>query len=165
MTNSTKPARNPRLGPTIMVAVIGASLFLLFLSRDLPGGLGDEWARDNLSLVLRYVLAMTFGGALMGYLLASMFGRKGVGGWLLALLGGILATLVAGFFGSFFGLLPDLLADGWQAQDLVAILFGFLVLPLAAAENLASSLIWLIMVFATHLLTKSMRARSDTANP
>ncbi|MGV6803137.1 MAG: hypothetical protein ACWA49_02950 [Ruegeria sp.] len=149
---STK--RKPRLAATMMMAVIGASLFLLFLSRDLPDGLSDDWAKENIGLVVRYVIAMTLGGAIMGYLLASMFGRPSWGGWVIAFFGGLISTLVAGAFGSFIGLLPDLLADGWQSTDLVSILFGFLVLPLAAAENTASTLIWLAMVFAAHLLSR-----------
>ncbi len=143
----------PRRPVTFVMAVIGASLFLLFLSRDLPDGLSDDWAKQNFGLVARYVVAMTLGGALMGYLLAPMFGHSGVGGYALSLVGGVLATLIAGAIGSLFGLLPDLLSDGWQSSDLIAILFGFAVLPLAAAENFGSLLIWLSMVVAAHVLS------------
>ncbi|WP_170478207.1 hypothetical protein [Ruegeria arenilitoris] len=160
MTVAKPKNKAPRRAATLVMAVIGASLFLLFLSRDLPGGLGDDWAKQNFGLVIRYVTAMTLGGALMGFLLAPMFGRSGVGGWIIALVGGLLSTLIAGAFGSFFGLLPDLLSDGWQASDLVSILFGFAVLPLAAAENLSSSLIWLVMVIAAHILSFLERRRS-----
>lgn len=152
-----KPSRRTA---TLMMAVIGASLFLLFLSRDLPDGLQDDWARENFGLVARYVIAMTLGGAIMGYLLAALFGRDGIVGWFLALAGGLLSTLIAGAFGSFIGLLPDLLADGWQVTDFVAIGFGFLVLPLAAAENTLSSLVWVAMVVATHMLCKFERTTS-----
>lgn len=146
------------------MAVIGASLFLLFLSRDLPAGLSDDWARQNIGLVARYVIAMTVGGAIMGYLLAPMFGRGGIGGLIASLLGGVLSTFIAGAFGSLIGLLPDLLVNGWQSSDLVAILFGFAVLPLAAAENLGSSLVWLAMVFGAHVLSKIERARQSSGS-
>lgn len=146
------------------MAVIGASLFLLFLSRDLPAGLSDDWARQNIGLVARYVIAMTVGGAIMGYLLAPMFGRAGIGGLIASLLGGVLSTFIAGAFGSLIGLLPDLLVNGWQSSDLVAILFGFAVLPLAAAENLGSSLVWLAMVFGAHVLSKIERARQSSGS-
>ncbi len=160
MTVAKSKIRTPRRAATSLMALIGASLFLLFLSRDLPGGLSDNWAKQNFGLVVRYVFAMTLGGAAMGYLLAPMFGRPGIGGWSLALVGGLLSTLIAGAFGSFFGLLPDLLSDGWQASDLVSILFGFAVLPLAAAENLSSSLIWLAMVITAHILSFFERKKS-----
>ncbi len=160
MSFSRQKRKAPRRAATIMMAVIGASLFLLFLSRDLPDGLQDDWARENFGLVARYVIAMTLGGAIMGFLLASLFGRDGIVGWFVALAGGLLSTLIAGAFGSFIGLLPDLLADGWQATDFVAIAFGFLVLPLAAAENTFSLLIWVAMVAATHLLSKVERMKS-----
>ncbi|WP_170386893.1 hypothetical protein [Ruegeria atlantica] len=143
-----------------MMALIGGSLFLLFLSRDLPQGLQDDWAKENLGLVVRYVIAMTLGGAIMGYLLASMFGRNGFGGWVLALLGGLISTLVAGACGSLLGLLPDILDDGWQASDLVSILFGFLVLPIAAVDKLGSSAIWLAAIAVTHMMSKYDRARN-----
>ncbi len=157
-TDKTK-TKTPRLAPTITMALIGASLFLLFLSRDLPEGLRDDWAIENVGLVVRYVIAMTLGGATMGYLLAFMFGRAGFGGWILALIGGVLSTLVAGACGSLLGLLPDLLADGWQANDLVAILFGFLVLPIAAVDKLGSSLIWLAAIVAAQILSNYERAQ------
>ncbi|WP_171126984.1 MULTISPECIES: hypothetical protein [unclassified Ruegeria] len=160
MTVAKSPKKAPRRAATLVMAVIGASLFLLFLSRDLPGGLGDDWAKQNFGLVIRYVIAMTIGGAFMGFLLAPMFGRSGVGGWVTALVGGLLSTFIAGAFGSFFGLLPDLLSDGWQASDLVSILFGFAVLPLAAAENISSSLIWLVMVIAAHVLSLFERRKN-----
>ncbi|MES0827719.1 hypothetical protein [Ruegeria sp. SCP11] len=159
MPTSTPKGKTPRLVSTISMALIGASLFLLFLSRDLSEGLQDEWARENWGLVVRYVIAMLLGGAIMGYLLASMFGHAGLGGWIWAFIGGLLSTLVAGACGSLIGLLPDLLADGWQAKDLVAILFGFLVLPIAAAEKLGSSVIWLAAVAATHVLSKYVRSK------
>ncbi|WP_170482565.1 hypothetical protein [Ruegeria arenilitoris] len=160
MPNSGSNEKAPRLTSTIMMALIGAGLFLTFFSRDFPDGLQDDWVRENLGLVARYVIAMMLGGAVMGYLLASMFGRPGLGGWIWAVTGGLLAALVTGACGSLIGLLPDLLADGWQAQDLVSVLFGFLVLPIAAAEKFGSFLIWVIAIAVTHLLSRFERARS-----
>lgn len=153
--------KTPRRAATFVMAVIGASLFLLFLSRELPEGLNDDWAKKNIGLVARYVIAMTIGGAAMGYLLAPMFGRAGIGGYIASILGAVLSTLIAGAFGSLIGLLPDLLADGWQSSDLVSILFGFAVLPLAAVENLGSSLVWLAMAVSAHYLSKSERAKAS----
>jgi hypothetical protein len=143
---------------TGMMALIGAVFFFAFLLEDVVGRSSVVWADLPWAVILRYVVAMVIGGALAGWLLAGSFGRRGVAGWLLALLGGALATTIAGLLGSAFGLLPDLLADGWEMADLIPIGYGLAVLPLAFAGVPLLSLAWLVLVALTHVLAKRARA-------
>ena len=71
---------------TVMMALTGASLFIAFMLEDLSGLAADQSAALSRMLVLRYILAMAIGGALAGWLLAGLFGRRGLRGWFLALL-------------------------------------------------------------------------------
>jgi hypothetical protein len=141
----------------LMMALTGAMFFFVFLAEDLNALTEAERANLPVGLILRYVVAMGLGGALAGALLAGMFGRRGVLGWVLAGLGGILVTLVAGMLGSAVGMLPDLLADGWQMADLIPILFGLLVLPLAMAGKPFVAIVWLALIVATHVLAGRAR--------
>lgn len=142
---------------TVMMALTGASLFIAFMLEDLSGLNADQAAALPRSLVLRYILAMAIGGALAGWLLAGLFGRRGLRGWLLALLGGILTALIAGLLGSAVGLLPDLLADGFSMGDLIAVAFGLFVFPLALAGQPLLFALWLALLALTHLWARRAR--------
>ncbi|WP_111429692.1 hypothetical protein [Rhodobacteraceae bacterium DSL-40] len=142
---------------TVMMALTGASLFIAFMLEDLSGLAPDQSAALSRMLVLRYILAMAIGGALAGWLLAGLFGRRGLRGWFLALLGGIVTALIAGLLGSAVGLLPDLLADGFSMGDLIAVAFGLLVFPLALAGQPLLLALWLILIGLTHLWARRAR--------
>lgn len=150
--------RSPRFVATVMMAVVGAVFFSIFLLEDV-GETGLVASELPWALVLRYVLAMGLGGGLAGWLLAGLFGRGGVSGWVLALVGCALATMVAGLFGSAVGLLPDMLADGWETSDLIAIGFGLAVLPLAFAGQPLVLAAWLALTILTHLWVRRARRR------
>ena len=152
------PKRTAGYVATAMMALAGAGFFLVFLLEDLAGRGDVHWSDLPLGLAARYILSMGIGGALAGWLLAGLFGRSGVSGWLAALLGGALAVTVAGLLGSLVGLLPDLLADGWQTGDLIAIVYGLVVLPLAFVGQPLVLLLWLALVAATHLWARHVRA-------
>jgi hypothetical protein len=148
---------SPRLVTALMMAVTGAGFFFIFLLQDVRGGV-VEWSTLPRGLVIRYVVAMGIGGGLAGWLLAGLFGRRGWLGWPLAIVGGILATLFAGLLGSAAGLLPDVLADGWQTADLIPILYGIAVVPLTFATRPLLLLVWLALIAVTHLWTRQARA-------
>jgi hypothetical protein len=141
---------------TAMMALVGAGFFSVFLLEDVLGR-GVNWGTLPWGLVLRYVVSMGLGGAFAGWLLSGTFGRRGASGWLLALLGGVLATTTAGLFGSAAGLLPDVLSDGWETADLVPIGFGLAVLPLAFAGQPLVFLAWLGCVLITHVWARRSR--------
>jgi len=136
---------------TAMMAVMGAAFFFVFLLEDVADPARNAWSDLPWALILRYILAMGIGGALAGAALAGLFGRRGVAGWLLAALAGLVVVAVTGLLGSAVGLLPDLLADGWQMKDLIPIGFGLLVLPLALINNPLVLVIWLVLLAVTHL--------------
>jgi len=147
----------PRRVVAGMMALTGALFFFAFLLEDVPAGSDVDWTGLPWVLILRYILAMGIGGALAGLVLAGLFGRRGVSGWILALIAGIVATLFAGLLGSAVGLLPDLLADGWRINDLIPIAFGLLVIPLSFAGQPVLPAIWLVLILATHIWARRLR--------
>lgn len=148
----------PRRVVAGMMGLAGALFFFAFLLEDLPSGGEIDWGGLPWGLILRYVVAMGLGGALAGLVLAGMFGRRGVAGWVLALLAGLLAALVAGMFGSAIGQLPDQLVDGFQMAELIPVAFGLLVIPLSFAGQPLLPVVWLVLIFATHLWARRHRA-------
>lgn len=150
--------RTPRHIPTLMMALVGVLLFFAFVAEDVVAQGGASWETLPKGLILRYLLAMAIGGALAGWLLAGLFGRRGLGGFVLGFVGAVSATLVAGLFGSAAGLLPDMLRDGWSAVDLVPIFYGLAVLPLAFAGQPLLFAGWMIVMLLTHLWARRLRA-------
>ena len=71
--------------------------------------------------------------------------------------------MVAGLLGSALGLLPDLLRDGWQMSDLVPILFGLAVLPLAFVGKPLLLVAWLGLIALTHVWARQARAARAVA--
>ena len=86
-----------------MMALIGAGLFFVLLAGELPGRESADWDDLPTGIVVRYIVTMALGSAVAGWLLAGLFGRRGAAGWLLALLGAVAATMVAGLLGSALG--------------------------------------------------------------
>lgn len=156
----TPPARSPRKIVAGMMALSSALLLFVFVVEDFGDLPTLMAAAPPWGLILRYLFAMALAGAVCGYLMAGMFGRRGLGGWLLAVLGGILIATIAGLLGSLIGLLPDLLADGFQTRDLVAIAAGALVLPLAATGWAPLLVVWLALVLGTHAWAASLRRQT-----
>jgi hypothetical protein len=148
---------SPRPMVAAMMALASAVLFVVFLFDDVGDLLRTPGAALPWGAILGYVAAMAIGGAVTGYLLAGAFGRKGPLGWLLAALGGIVATTFGGLVGSLVGMLPDLLASGLQAGGLLAIGAGALILPFAFTGWPALTLIWAVLIVATHLWARRRR--------
>ncbi|WP_416930094.1 hypothetical protein [Tropicimonas sp.] len=153
----------------LMMALTGALFFFAFMADDARQMRADGMVALPWGLMWRYLLAMAAGGGLTGAALAGAFGRGGAGGWLLALLAGIAATLIAGLVGSTVGMLPDLLADGWQGRDLIPVAAGLLVVPFALAGEIRVFgawlpgiwllPVWLALICLTHLWARRLRER------
>jgi len=137
------------------MAALSALMFLTVLYNDISTIVGPSAGDLPWMLIGRYVVAMIAGGAIAGFALMGMFGREGVAGWVLAMSGGFGATLLAGFLGSIAGLLPDRLADGFQAADLFAVAAGGLILPLAIHDWP-----WLLVLLPSVISATHLRARS-----
>jgi hypothetical protein len=147
----------------LMMAVVGVLIFSVLLVGDMGLLPADASTAVPWSLVLRYGIAMAVGGALAGAALAGMFGRAGIGGWTLSLLGGAIASVVAGLLGSAVGLAPDLLRDGFQTGDLIAVGFGAFLAPIALFESWGHLAVWFGLIALTHLLCgKARRPRAAT---
>ncbi len=153
-----------KLVAALIMAIIGALLFSAFVMQDIR--IHPELGPQDLpwGLIIRYGVAMTLGGALAGYLLCGTFGRGGAGGWVLALLGwvlallgGIIAASLSGLLGSAFGLLPDMLSDGFSLSEAIQIGAGLLVLPFAADEEPILIPAVVALIAATHILCKRLR--------
>ena len=140
-----------------MMAVVGVLVFSVLLVGDMSLLPADSSVAVPWALVFRYGVAMAIGGALAGAALAGLFGRRGIGGWLLSLLGGAIASVVAGLLGSAVGLAPDLLRDGFQTGDLIAVGFGGVLAPIALAESWGHLGVWLGLIALTHILCGKAR--------
>ncbi len=149
--------RSVRLFVAGMMALASALLFVALLFEDFSALAAADPSQVPWSLMLRYVVSMTFGGAIAGYLLSGMFGRAGVFGWFLALAGGVFTSIFAGVLGSFVGLLPDLMSNGWQPTMLISVASGGLVLPFALVGWTALVVVWIAIVVATHLRARRRR--------
>ena len=140
-----------------MMALAGALLLFALLFTDFSDLAASDPAQLPWGLMFRYMVAMAVGGALAGSLLTGLFGRRGLSGWLLALIGGLIASIVAGVVGSFIGQLPDLISGGWQTGMSVAIASGALVLPLALFGWPHLVVVWAAIVAGTHLWVRRRR--------
>jgi hypothetical protein len=145
------------------MALVGLLFFLIFVAQDFSHF--DGMAPSDLPalLILRYALAMSLGGGLSGLVCAGLFGRSGAIGWILAVVGGLVAALLAGLLGSGVALLPELLADGYQASDLFKVLMGALVLPLSLGEQPVLGVLLLALIAAAHLLARKARRKGPPA--
>jgi hypothetical protein len=141
----------------LMMAVVGVLVFSVLLVGDMSLLPADASTAVPWVLVIRYGVAMAIGGALAGAGLAGLFGRAGLGGWLLSLVGVAVASIVAGFLGSAVGLAPDLLRDGLQPGDMIALGFGAFLAPIALFESWGHIAVWFGLVALTHLLCAKAR--------
>lgn len=146
-----------RTATMIVMALTGLLFFAALVVQDIRLDQVSGPHERPWSLVLRYALSMTVGGALAGFVFAGLFGRRGLLGWILACLGGVLSALVCGFFGSAIGLLPDLLADGYQASDLIQAAAGILVVPFSLIEQPLLIPLLLGLVILAHVLSRRAR--------
>jgi len=140
-----------------MMALTGAFFFSVFVSQDLRNLTDTQTGNVPWGLIVRYALAMAAGGAVAGLVFSGLFGRRGVGGWLLALIGGILAATLAGLAGSLIGDLPQSLSTGFSGDAIIRIFAGLLVVPLSITEQPIMAGVLLVMVALTHVLVKRAR--------
>ncbi|MGI1662130.1 hypothetical protein ACRDNQ_07810 [Palleronia sp. KMU-117] len=147
----------------LMMALVGVLIFTVLLVEDV--GLVPQEATASLpwKLITQYAAAMAVGGAVAGALLSGLFGKRGVGGWLLAAVGGIVASTVAGLLGSAVGLLPSLLRDGFDMGDLIAVGFGAALAPIALIGNPLRLAVWVLLIALTHLWCQRIRHQSQVA--
>lgn len=158
MENTAPRGKSPRLLVAMMIAVTSAITFAALLIEDLNGFDDLDFSDLPWNLITRYMITMALGGAVAGFLLAGMFGRKSIGGWCLALLGGVLVTLLAGLLGSFFGWLPDYFSEGSTPSALVSILAGALVPIFAFAGQILLFVMWLVLLAVTHVFAARVRS-------
>lgn len=150
----TKRTKRKRLEIGAIMAALSGALFMIVLLNDISSFAGPDFDQLPWTLIGRYVLSMIAGGAIAGYLFAGKFGRPGFAGWISATLWGLTAILVAGFFGSLIGMLPERLTDGFQLADLIAVAAGGLILPFAANDSP-----WLLLVIPLAIGSAHFRSR------
>ncbi len=157
MSENPKPrtsTRSPVLAESLLLAAASALLFLALVFEDFDQLRETDWSEQPMGLIVRYFVAMGLGGAVAGYALSNLFGRSGLLGWVLAAMGGILVATFAGLLGSAIGLLPDLVSNGFQTPDILAVSAGALVLPLALIGWPTLLPIWIGLIFLVHILAK-----------
>ena len=138
----------------LMMALLALSLFDAFVTQDIRSSPVADASNLPWGLILRYAAAMAAGGALAGLLFRRRFGRPGISGWVQAFLFGAIAATFAGLLGSAFGLMPDLMADGFSPADAIKIGFGLLILPLSIIEAPWLGLVVVGVIAITHLLCR-----------
>lgn len=147
----------------IQVALIWAATLgfyaAAFVLEDVVKGvnLPAAAARDTMLLASFHAA----GGAVAGYLLARLFGRRGAGGWLLSLLGAVLVTVIGGLLGGALAGVPALLLDSDRLAAAIRIAFGAVTVPLAVAEWAVTAVVWPVALVLSHLAA----ARARTARP
>ena len=146
-----------------MMALTGSFFFSVFVAQEIQALPDADLGQLPWALITRYVSAMALGGAVIGALFCGLFGRAGLGGWILALFTGLLAASDSGLFGSAIGALPDLMATGWNATALIPVLSGFLVLPFALAEQPMLAIVLFVMVSLTHVFIRNRRRAHHVA--
>lgn len=142
---------------TIVLAFASMLLFLALVFEDISELADTDWSDLPLGLITRYLIAMGLGGAFAGYFLSGLFGKNGFLGWFLAIFGGFVAATFAGLVGSAIGLSPDLLSDGFQTRDMVAIGAGLLVFPFALIGWPILLPIWIALISTAHILARKRR--------
>ncbi|QJF51196.1 hypothetical protein [Roseobacter ponti] len=160
MENQTKDGTaSKRLKRQVILTLALASmlLFLALVFEDIGELAAANWSELPLGLIVRYAVAMGIGGAVAGYVLAGLFGRQGITGWCLAMTAGVLVATFAGLLGSAIGLAPDLLSDGYQTRDIVAIGAGALVFPLAVIGWPVLLPVWIVLIARAHMLARRRR--------
>ncbi|MEM1235854.1 MAG: hypothetical protein AAGI10_02710 [Pseudomonadota bacterium] len=151
-----------RLRWTVAIAMaVASALFFLEVLREDIATVDSELSQLPWALIIRYAVSMAAGGAIVGALLSGWFGRGGIGGWLLAILGGLIAAAFAGVVGSFVGFLPDIIAGGFDIGSAIAIFAGLIILPLAFLGWPLLIPIWAAIVCAAHIWAKRIRASAS----
>lgn len=140
----------------VSAAAMGGFAFL-FLMQERPE---DLTAIHGLwGFVAGRIGSQAIGGALAGWLLAALFGRRGLAGLALAVLGGVLVTLLAGLFGGILSGLPGLLRQGLAVPVLIRMGLEALIVPMAAAGRPLVWAAWVGLVALTHVLALLARRR------
>jgi hypothetical protein len=144
------------------MAFSSALFFVVFLFKDLGELVRTSWSDVPWALLVRYLASMGLAGGLVGFALSGLLGRRGLGGWALAVVAGAVAATAAGLLGSLFGGLPDIVANGLDGQAAIAIGAGALVLPFAMSDWPLLLLIWLVLLAITHLWIRRRRHPSGS---
>ena len=105
------------------------------------------------------------GAAVGGYASAGFFGGRGFSGWVLALVGAVLSTLIgavlagaaAGYFPQIVGMGKDERIEGGVGDVAFGSLFGVSIVfaGIGSFPSVAST--WLVGMSATHLLASRLR--------
>ena len=104
-------------------------------------------------------LCHALGGAIAGYALAGLFGRAGAGGWLVALLGATLATLLGGLLGGGAAALYGVVTGTANfTTEMIRIGLGAVTTPLAIAEGPWLTVVWLAAWGVAHWTARGVRA-------
>ncbi|MFV0335172.1 MAG: hypothetical protein ACK5JR_14015 [Tropicimonas sp.] len=136
----------------VMVAPIGAALIWVLVREDAQNLAHAGWADLPVPLMAQALFFMGLGGALAGWLLADLFGRRGVAGWALAGSGGVLATALACLLGVLLGRLPELFGGGLGLADLISLGAALLLPVFAMAGEPLVAGGWVIAIVLTQAL-------------
>ncbi len=136
------------------LALLAAILAFSFLYEDRGAAAGAEgiWA-----FVTGTLFGHALGGFVAGWLLAGLFGRGRAVGWVLALVGGIVAVLLAGLLGGVVTALPSLVSGGSVVTEAIRVGTSAFVGPLAVAAAPWLGLVWFGGVGALHVAVQKTR--------
>ncbi|WP_068117150.1 hypothetical protein [Tropicimonas marinistellae] len=138
-----------------MMAVISALLVLAFLLQERPE---DASQLDGVGgFVTVQIAAQALGGAICGWLFASVFGQPRVFGWMLSVIGGFFLTLLSGAVAGALLSIPRALTSGLDLNELLRIVGGALTGILAYADQPVVGLGWLVLILLTHVLAARQR--------
>ncbi|MEM8630573.1 MAG: hypothetical protein AAGF74_05005 [Pseudomonadota bacterium] len=129
---------------------------LAFAYGDVSGS--QVTAPGDRTVVTILALCHAAGGVAAAFLLKGLLGRDGLAGWVLAIVGAVLITLLGNLLGgAFSALIGTLFGTGGLVVDIIRIAIGALTVPFAIADNPPLILVWLVALVAGHLLVKRRR--------
>ena len=149
------------------MALVGAGLTWFLVNQDVQNFAQTSWADLPLSAVVRGLVFMAVGGALVGWLLAGLFGRSGLAGWALAAVGGVAGTVlgiaVGCLFSIYFTPIFDLInwAAGGGVWDPTVRPIYHLSAKLQWHDVLSATVLSLILSFAVTIFPARRAARMN----
>jgi hypothetical protein len=155
VTREDEPAGWTARGVVALGAGLVAACFAVaFLVVE---GRGVEMTAGLWAFAGRTAFGHAAGGFVAGWALAGLFGRGGLPGWALSVLGMILVTVLGGVLGTLAETLPGLLRQGGLMAEIIKIGAGAAITPLAIASLPWLGAVWVGGLAAIHLAARAAR--------
>ncbi|MEM0908482.1 MAG: hypothetical protein AAGJ94_14025 [Pseudomonadota bacterium] len=104
------------------------------------------------------------GGAIAGLLSAPLFGHGGLSGWVRAIVGGLVVTVLGGMLGGALAATPTMVMNQSLLPLAMGLALGTVSLPLAAPQAPLTVPLWLGVIIAAHVIARAARRRGTLSS-